>query len=481
MSAHAFAAFSAASLLATVALAQIPPVIPYARTFDLTVVDSTFDGVWRLSDQNQDGDYNDPGEVISFYSDLTPGGVALTNPTCVVTSPDGTTFIADSTIDIVLAMRDLNGDGDANDAGEYRVFFNSTTNASGIIMASAQGITVDALGRLFVANSNAGTTGQDNILKLEDLNGDGDANDAGESFVYCLIPTGAGAVGNSIPTKVVVGPDLNLYYTDVASTTPVVTVKGVYKLEDNNNDGDANDVGEVTLFWAPPFTATPFYWSLAVDWLGNFYVTDHSTNRNVWRGRDADNSGTITGGEQTLFFNDAAATWWDVVLRDDGVVLLANSSTPDRLTACIDLNNDGDAMDANESSLAYSATVSSSPISLRGAAFFRAPVFDPIASVQIGNTTTLGLHAVKPGDLCVSIFSIGLGLPFPLAPWGTVEIDLSQFVVFGVGIADPTGTFAHPFAAPNTASAIGTWAFQGWCGDNFRLFLSNATTLTITP
>ncbi len=469
---------ASALTLAPLAIAQIPPALPYTRTFDLNVVDSTFDGVWRLSDQNQDGDYNDPGEVITFYSDLTPGGVTLTNPTCVVTTPNGTTYIADSTIDIVLALRDQNADGDANDPGEYRVFFNSITNANGIIMASAQGITVDALGRLFVASSNAGTSGQDIILKLEDLNADGDANDAGESLVYCLIPTGAGAVGNSIPTKVVVGPDLNLYYTDVAST---LTTKGVYKLQDNNNDGDANDVGEVTLFWTPPFSTTPFYWSLAVDWLGNFYVTDHNTNRNVWRGRDADNSGFIDAAETTLFFNDTVANWWDVVLRDDGVVLLVNSNSPDRLTACIDLNNDGDAMDAGESSLAYSATVSPSPISVRGAAFFRAPVFDPISPVQIGQTTNLGVQAVKPGDLCISIFSIGMGVPFPLAPWGRVEIDISQFLVFGVGVADPTGVFLHPFTAPNTPSAVGTYAFQALCGDNFRMFLSNPTPITITP
>ncbi|MGC3970451.1 MAG: hypothetical protein QM775_24880 [Pirellulales bacterium] len=463
--------------LAGLASAQVPAIIPYPRTQDLFVVDSTFDGVWRLSDQNQDGDYNDPGEVTVFYSDLTPGGIALTNPSCVVAAPDGTVYVADTTNDIVLALRDQNGDGDANDPGEFRVFFTSITNASGITMASAQGITIDAIGRLFLAVANAGTVGQDMILKLQDLDGDGDADDLGEASVYCLIPTGAGAVGNSIPTKVVAAADGNLYYTDVASTT--ATTKGVYKLEDLDHNGDCNGPGEVSLFWTPPFTASPFYWSLAVDANMNFYVTDHSTNRTVYRGRDADHSGTISAAETTVFFTEASATWWDVVLRDDGVVLLVNASTPDRLTACVDLNNDGDALDPGESSLAYASGTSPTAISVRGAAFQRAPIFDPIAPTALGQTALFNLHGTKPGDLCVSIFALGFGPPIALPPWGIVEIDVNSYLIYGIGIADATATFAHTLAIPSTPSVVGTYAFQGWCGDLFRLYFSNAVPFTI--
>jgi hypothetical protein len=466
----------AAFLFAATAKAQVPPLLPYSRTYDLLVVDSTNDCIWRLSDLNQDGDYDDPGEVILFYSDLTPGGIALSNPSCIVAGPDGTVYVADTTEDIVLALRDQNGDGDANDPGEFHVFFHSVTNASGIVMASAQGITIDALGRVFLAVANAGTVGQDMILKLEDLNGNGTADDVGEASVYCLIPTGGGAVGNSIPTKLVAAADGNLYYADVASTA--ATTKGVYRLADLNFDGDCNDPGEVTLFWTPPFSASPQYWSLAVDWNMNFYVTDHSTNRSVWRGRDADSSGTISAAETTLYFTDTAATWWDIVLRDDGAVLLVNAST-DRITALRDLNLDGDALDPGESSIAYAVGVSPTTIGLRGAALLRAPLFDAIAPVSQGQTANLVLHAVKPGDLCVSIFALGLGPVLPLPPWGNVEIDVGSFLIYGVGIADATATFAHTLAIPLTPSVTGTYAFQGWCGDPYRLFLSNAVPFTV--
>src|SRR5436190_23700036 len=91
--------------LAGAALAQVPQVVPYPRTMDVLVVDSTFDGVWRLADLNQDGDCNDAGEVIAFYSD-TIGSIALGNPCCIVCAPDGTASVGDSTNDIVLAPRD---------------------------------------------------------------------------------------------------------------------------------------------------------------------------------------------------------------------------------------------------------------------------------------------------------------------------------------------------------------------------------------
>ena len=89
--------------------------------------------------------------------------------------------------------------------------------------------------------------------------------------------------------------------------------------------------------------------------------------------------------------------------------------------------------------------------------------------------------AVGFAALGIAVFSIGLGGPFPVAPWGNVEIDISGFVVLGFGLADATGTFAWPFAVPNTAAAIGTYGVQTLCGDAIRLFLSNAALLTITP
>jgi hypothetical protein len=464
--------------LAATAAAQVPQAIPYTRTLDLLVVDSTNDCVWRMSDFNQDGDYQDAGEIVSFYSD-TIGSIALSNPTCIVAAPDGTVYVGDSTADIVLALRDQNGDGDANDPGEHRVFFDSATNAGGITMASVMGITVDAIGRLFLAVANAGTTGTDLILLLHDVDNDGDANDLGEAISYCTIPGGAGAGGNSVPTKVVVGPGGSVFYTDIASSGPLA--KGVYKLTDVNQNGHCNDPGEVSLFWTfPGLVPSPNYFGLAVSQSGTFYLSDSSNNEQVWAARDVDANGVVDPGEQRLFFQSTGSTWWDVVLRDDGDVLVCDATAPDHVTALRDLNLDGDANDAGESNDAYNAAGASVAVSLRGACMLQAPTLvlaPPV--VSIGGATTVVTLATKPGDLTLLVMSIGLGPAIPLPPWGVVRIDTSVFVSLSLGFADANALHSVPFAVPNLPAALGTWAFQSLSGDAYRLFLSNPGLLTV--
>lgn len=468
---------SAVLALAAALPAQVAPLAPFPRTLDLLVADSGADAVWRLADFAQDGDYLGAGEVLPFYDDVL-GGIALTNPTCIALGPGGTAYVADSTEDIVLALIDRNGDGDALDPGEHAVFFDAG-NLSGVVMASAQGIAVDALGAVYVATSNTSTSGNDAVLRLFDLDQDGDANDAGEASQYCVIPGGAGSTGNSIPTKVIVGPDASLYYAEVGSTGAVQ--KGVWRLTDLNFDGDCNDPGEVTLFWTPPAPLNPFYWGLAVDHAGNFYVTDHG-NETVWRARDADLSGAITAGEETLFYQTAGSTWWDVIVRGDGSVLLCEDEAPDRLTALRDLNADGDALDPGESAEVYSEAVSATAVKPRAAAFQRAPslVVQPPA-VPIGQQTAVVATAARPGDFVLVAISLATVPPAPLPPLGALEIDLNLAATMAFAFAGAAGQFALPVPVPANPGLVGTYAFQVLAGDPFRPFLSNGAALTVTP
>ncbi|MCA8950349.1 MAG: hypothetical protein KDE27_12660 [Planctomycetes bacterium] len=458
--------------------AQVVPLVPFDHTLDLLVVDSTFDGVFRLGDRSQNGDYLGGSEITTFYDDVL-GSIVLTNPSCIAVSRFGTAYVGDSTVDIVLALTDRNGDGDALDAGEHTVFFDSATNASGIVMASIQGITVAATDEIFAAVSNAGSSGTDMILRLADQNGDGDANDAGEATIYCQIPNAGTSVGDSIPTKVVVAPNLDVYYTDVGSTG--VIAKGVWRLHDGNMDGDCNDPGEVTLFWSPPAPANAFYWSLAVGSDGTFYVTDHG-NETIWRARDLDNSGAIDPSEENLFYQTSGSTWWDVVLRDDGVVLVCEDQTPDRITALVDLNADGDALDPNESYDVYDATLSATAVRPRGAALMRGPSLSVApATVQVGNSATVVIEATRPGDLVVLAGSFGLVAPTPIAPFGYVELDTALLVSFGLSIANAGGQTTASLAVPNNPALVGGYGFQALAGDLFRPYLTNGALLTVTP
>ena len=460
--------------------AQVFPSTPFERTLDLLVTDRSFYGVWRLVDWNQDGDYNDANEAIAYY-DESIGTIAMSTPTGLAVDSVGTVYVGDLGTDVITAMRDANGDGDAHDAGEHRVFFDPS-NASGIAIRSPNEILVDVLDRVFVANSNNSQGGIDAIYVLEDLNGDGDAQDAGEAREYCAIPNAAGSTGHSNVFDMAIDQFGNLYYVDNGINGPIQ--KGVYRLTDANFDGDCNDAGEIALYWVPPSaSSTPFFASLAIDQTGAMYTGDYAGDDIVWRAFDANGNGVIDPGEDSVFYQPANGLWWDINVREDGAIVLAEDQAPDRITVLIDGNGDNDALDAGEVLTAYDDTLSpNTAVRPRALAYIRAPqLFVLPTSVQVGGATNFVVRTEKPFDLGAVFLSIGLAPAFSLPPFGSVEIDATEFVAIGFGLSDANAQFTLPFGIPNLPTAAGTYGIQAWCGDDFRLFLSNASLLTVTP
>lgn len=467
---------SAAALVAAPLSAQFQPALPYAKTLDLVAIDTDSDSVWRLADLNQDGDYLDAGEVTSLYSD-TVGPFAWTSPSSIAADPWGTVFVGDVSNDAIYAMRDQNGDGDAVDAGEVRVFFD-LTNASGLPMQQSQGLGVDSGGVVFVACSNPSGNIGDTILRLQDLNGDGDANDLGEASVFYAIAGSAAVNSFSIPTKVQVGLDGAVYFTDVGSG---LGQRGVWRLFDGNGNGSI-DAGEATNYWNPS-TGNGQYWSLAIDQTGHFYVSDH-IGEIVYRGFDTDGSGTITASEQTVFYQTSGSTWWDLAVRDDGSLWLCDSegTTNDKITRLVDLDNDGSALGLGEATPVYEQSLAAVPFEIRGLAVMRGPTLNlNPATAQVGSTVNYQVWTSKPFELVVPALALSLIPPFSLAPFGSLEVDPLSVVLLGVGLSDANGSFVYPVTLPNNPIYIGTFGTQALCGDGFRLFLSNGALMTLTP
>lgn len=244
---------------------------------------------------------------------------------------------------------------------------------------------------------------------------------------------------------------------------------------------DADDPGEVALFWRPPAQGDAFYWGLAVDRSGTFWVSDHG-NETVWRARDADASGAIDASEETLFFQSTGSTWWDVVLREDGAVLLCEDDAPDRVMGLFDRNLDGDALDPGEAVELYSDAVSAIDTRPRGAALMRAPTLSIAPqTVRLGQTTVLTVRTPRPTQLAVLVISPRI-VPVPLSipPFGWLELDPVLLISFATGISDASASFALPLPVPNDPSLVRSFGFQALAGGATRLWLSDARVLTVT-
>ena len=354
------------------------------------VTDSTTDSVVTLSDLNGDNDYNDAGEVVQLYVD-TIGTFALTNNIGLRHAGDGTTFLTDSGEDCVFALRDFNGDGDANDLDEHVRWFDGRAggNAGGILMPSANGLVKGADGWWYVACANAGTTGVDSILRLRDLDGDGDANDLGEASEWWSRP--GSPTGDYIPQAVVQGQDGAIYLVDAPSTAGFS--KGVYRVVDANADGDANDPGETTPFFIPPFTAAPFYWCLEMDASGWFYTAD-TGNERVWRFKDlnGDNDAQDPGESSIFWAVGAASNIWDLSIGTDGSVYCSDNQTTSRIIRLLDANANG-VIEAGEAVTVYDET---------------------LAAIVIGNGRGIDMVGSAAAGLGFC-FGDGLGLPCPCA------------------------------------------------------------------
>lgn len=483
---HRLSCFGALLGLSAAASAQAFPTLPWSRTYDVIVSERASENMIRLRDLNQDGDYNDLGEAFTFFTNGpgNPSGITLASTNGVACGLNGEIYAVTSTSDEIALLRDLNGDGDADDAGEASIWFSSAGNSSGILLGSAQSIAVDSVGRVMVLCANSGASvGLDGILMIQDVDNDGDAQDAGEAFYWCQVPNASGALAHSNPTEMALMPDGSIVYGDIGANGPIA--KGVYRAADLNTDGDANDPGEVALWWVPPFTppSSAAWYGFSVDAVGNLYVTNHSPGgpRSIYRAFDATPDGMIDATEQQLYYSPTTGIFWDLAMRDDGTLLMIDS-TPDQILALKDLNTDGDFGDAGEVTVAWdSDSTGFATADLRAMTMMRAPELSMTSPVQIGNPLSWVMRTAEPFDLGVAFAALTIVPPVSLPPWGNLEIDPSSLILFGLAVSDAACQAVYTLNLANDPALVGSYGAQAWCGELSRMFLSNPAGLVITP
>jgi len=495
---------------------------------DLTVVfvaDPDLDRVFVLQDANEDGDFDDPGETEVYY-DGQAGPFVLANPVAVATDPFDQVYVGDSATRRILVLRDDDDSGSAMGAGEARLYFdgNPGGNASGVLMPEVTGLALRILGTLWVTSANTDGSSSDTVIRLRDLNGDGDANDVNEARVYWTS-------GPSLPleasrlTSIDVGYDGLVYVLETGTARP----RGLYRLVDFDGSGAIDAPAEVQTAWEP-LQATPGdFTSAEVGEGGEWYVLDRA-NQLVQIGFDVNSDGLIDA-------NTEAAPFWAIsptrdfhdmaVAIDGGEIYLGDvSGAPDLLVNARDFDATGVIDNVTEVNTVYDDTIAAvdidNPYSIATDFHDHEEVGDAFCTGDsplcpcnnLGNSgsgcaNSLGVGASLEGTGTDGIANDDLVLEAsqlpPNAPAllfvGTSAVNGGLGAVFGDGLRCVGGTivrlgvqFADPIGfaewGPGYAGQLGlqvgeTRYFQAWyrnnagpCGTGFNL--TNGIQVTFT-
>jgi hypothetical protein len=180
----------------------------------LYAIDSANNMLFRINDDNADGDAFDFGEVLPVAS-------GLASPVEVTTRPDGCVLVSQNNATIpVRILRDRNADGDFFDFAENISYAESFTPGAGLANASQS--------LAYLARSADAT-----ILKLSDMTGDNDVLDFGEVLSYATSLTGVARLAVNGNAGLLAG----------ANDAP----GSIYRVQDLNADGDAIDFNEALI------------------------------------------------------------------------------------------------------------------------------------------------------------------------------------------------------------------------------------------
>ncbi len=192
------------------------------------------------------GDAGDPGEDAGpgdgGFEDAGDTGSADGGPVDVdgglATVPSAVLFVFDQDADTLYRFLDQNGDGDAMDPGEMTAFFDDTDPVTGT--TNSQGIVTVSESEVWVTD-NADPT---SVIRLVDLNGDGDALDLNESEVMFdgVVAVGEGDGGAAeqrllLPMALTLGADGALYLYDNNTLDKEAGPEAIYRLNDTDGDG----------------------------------------------------------------------------------------------------------------------------------------------------------------------------------------------------------------------------------------------------
>lgn len=237
----------------------------YAANVYSPVGGDPHDEIWKLFDANGDGDALDAGESIIWAS-------GLNQPVDLVPDGTGGFYVSQLLANNVLHLVDSNNDGDALDVGEQTTFADSFNGPADLI-AWGEGLLVSS-------------TIDDDVFFLVDTNSDGDALDTAEkSMLLADVGESFGLLADSSG---------GLYISSFNDDT-------IYRATDQNADGDFLDIAEVLVYADDVYGGLNDPWDLTAYAAGGFLLADRDDMEVLWV-RDVNGDGdALDLGEVTVF------------------------------------------------------------------------------------------------------------------------------------------------------------------------------------
>lgn len=458
-------------------------VLPQERSYDLMVADSDANILVRLSDRTQNGMFQlIPNEYALVYDGLISGGPMLDTPSSLAFDRRGHLFLSDSGGDFILRLIDQDGDGMAMSSTLGEwQIFCDQTNASGVTLPSIVKLAFDADGVLYGMNSGVSAQPIDHVFRAIDQNGDGDANDLGEITIF--YDGSQGPFPIATPFGFAIDPATgDIYVSDI-------NPDAIYRMRDLNADGDAMDAGETTLVFNGP-AGGPLLSNantLRFHPNGDLFYNDATTDQIV-RLHDFDSDGDFNDFGEAVVFADLTGNslnvpknHFDVEIDEDGVVWAVENSTYDAIIRYQDLNADGDAQDPGEVTKVYDSVIGPGTIGL------------PRSLARVPAPRLLGPSTVQVGqNLALDVrstdgetYQMLLGVQ-PIGFSASVPpygyIGFVPLVSFFSGTLDSNGEANLVLPVPPGTPAPITVYFGAACGKGFfRTYLSNDLSVTILP
>ena len=340
------------------------------------VSDSSSDRVVKLEDRDGSGtvDPEVETEVVIFYDDSSPGP-DLSTPGALALDKNRGLFLLDGgTLDSLLLLTDHNEDGDANDAGEFEIFFDNSSGAPLLGTPNALSLMPDA--SLYIADDGKNRA---LLLRLEDRDGDGNALGEGE---WHVVYNSELFDPENLPSLMLLDPEaMTIDFSSGHIFVADATQEKIFLLRDENGDGDAMDDGELRVYFDPQDVfafADPEGMSLGSQ--GQIYVTNEDTGV-ILQLEDVNSDGQITIDEAHPYLDGSAVLaprdTNDILFIGEDALLVLDGSR-DQVFFTTDQDGDGAALsDGEVVALLLSADVLATPsgVAFSGDSVAPAPTF----------------------------------------------------------------------------------------------------------